>query len=257
MSNSQTWDASLYSEKHAFVFNLGQGVLDLLAPQLGEQILDVGCGTGQLTKQIVDAVGPSGRVVGIDSSPTMIEAAHGSYPELDFRVMSVTDMPFKGDFDAVFSNAVLHWVPQATLAVSSIAKSLKPGGRFVAEFGGYRNVGTIVDCTLAAFREAGAVNPTHSWYYPSIGEYSPILEAHGLEVQQAFLFDRPTKLEGEGGMLNWLTMFGSAISADLEPEERAAALQVAVEKMRPTLYREGEWFADYRRIRVVTIARAV
>jgi trans-aconitate methyltransferase len=250
---NQTWDASLYSDKHAFVFNLGQGVLDLLAPQPGEHILDVGCGTGQLTKQIADAVGPEGRVVGIDSSPAMIEAAKASYPELDFRVMSVTEMPFSREFDAVFSNAVLHWVPRAELAVENIARSIKFDGRFVAEFGGHRNVGTIVDCTLAAFREAGDQLAKHSWYYPSVAEYACVLDKSWLEVRQAYLFDRPTKLEGEEGMMNWLTMFGSAIESKLAPDERVAAYRTAIECMRPALYSEGAWYADYRRLRILAV----
>ncbi|MEQ1822500.1 MAG: class I SAM-dependent methyltransferase [Fimbriimonadaceae bacterium] len=250
MANNQAWNADLYADKHAFVFNLGQGVVDLLDPQPGEHILDVGCGTGQLTAQLAESVGPEGKVVGIDNSPAMINSALASYPGMDFRVMDVTAMPFDTEFDAVFSNAVLHWVPNADLAVKRIAQSLRPGGRCVAEFGGHRNVGTIVDCTIKAFLDAGALTAKHGWFYPSIAEYAPILEGNGLELQQAFLFDRPTKLEGEDGMMNWLTMFGSAIEADLAEGQRAAACEAACEAMRPTLYRCGQWYADYRRIRV-------
>jgi trans-aconitate 2-methyltransferase len=247
----QSWDANLYSDKHAFVFNLGQGVVNLLDPQPGEHILDVGCGTGQLTMQIAEAVGRQGRVVGIDSSPAMIESALANSPTADFRLADVTQMSFEGEFDAVFSNAVLHWVPEASLAVQCISRSLKQGGRFVAEFGGHRNVGTIVDCTIEAFVEAGAKNARHAWFYPSIAAYAPILESNGLELRQAFLFDRPTKLEGEDGMMNWLAMFGSGIQGDLDPDQRLAAYKQACEAMKPTLYRNGEWFADYRRIRIL------
>ena len=249
-NGEKSWDAALYSQRHSFVFNLGQGVLELLNPRSGEYVLDIGCGTGQLTQQIAEAVGSSGRVVGVDSSEQMIESAQSNFPDLDFRKISVIDMPFEGEFDAAFSNAVLHWVPQVELAVENIARSLKPGGRFVAEFGGHRNVEAIVSCTLQSFAEAGAPEAAHSWYYPSIGEYAPILESHGLEVQQAQLFDRLTQLEGDDGMLNWLSMFGSAIKSDLAPEKRVDVYKRAVELMRPRLYKDGSWFADYRRIRV-------
>lgn len=288
--NPAAWNADLYEAKHNFVFDLAKGVVDLLDPQPGENILDVGCGTGQLTAQIVDRIThlregdgdrvrggfnrstfvgvresstalphppvasvASGTVVGIDPSETMIANAVENYPNIGFRVMDVTAMPFDSEFDAVFSNAVLHWVPNADAAALNIARALRPGGRFVAEFGGRGNVATIVDATIDALKLEGVEDAHAVWFYPSIGEYAPILERHGLEVRQAMLFDRPTKLQGEDGLWNWLTMFGSGISGQASEMQRIRAYEHAVETLKPQIYHDGAWWADYRRIRLVAV----
>jgi trans-aconitate methyltransferase len=146
----------------------------------------------------------------------------------------------------VFANAVLHWVKNATGAAACIARALKPGGRFVAEFGGRRNIQSIVD----ALREV--LGPVETpWYYPSIGEYASVLEQHGLETRQAWLIDRPTPLEGEDGMEDWLAVFARDFVSHLEPPERKAVFRAVAEKLRPSNYQAGVWTADYRRLRIV------
>ena len=202
---TNNWNASLYDQKHSFVSEYGKSLIPLLEPQPGESILDIGCGTGHLTKAIAEA---GAHVVGIDSSASMIETARTTYPDIEFLVANARNFSFPTPFDAVFSNAALHWIPEAEEVVHSIATALKPGGRFVAEFGGKGNIATIIFALQQSLREIANIEADFGWYYPSIGEYASLLERHGLMVRMALLFDRPTKLEdGEKGLRNWLQMF--------------------------------------------------
>lgn len=149
--------------------------------------------------------------------------------------------------DAVFSNAVLHWVLDAQGAVHSVANALKPGGRFVAEFGGKGNVQTI----LRALQQVSGRSDIHPWYFPSVGDYAALLESAGLEVIYAHLFERPTPL-GDTGLAGWLEMFCQRFFADL-PAQRWQAIVSEVEETAANLYQDGQWFADYRRLRVAAI----
>ena len=232
----KAWDAKQYQQRHSYVFQYGQAVLDLLAPQKGERILDLGCGSGQLTSAIADA---GAAVIGLDSSPEMLAEARANYPAIEFRLGDAANFAIETPVDAVFSNAVLHWVKNAAGAASCIARALKPGGRFVAEFGGRGNNQSILD----AIREL--LGPVETpWYYPSIGEYARVLEQHGLETRQAWLIDRPTPVEGEDGLEDWLAVFGRDLMGEAERK-------MIAQKLRPTHYKDGVWTIDYRRLRIV------
>jgi trans-aconitate methyltransferase len=244
-----SWDAEQYEGKYSWVWRLGAGVIELLAPQPGERILDVGCGTGQLTADIAKQ---GTQVVGLDNSANMIGQARQNYPGLAFVLGDVTNFRFDEPFDAVFSNAALHWVKEAGAAAESISLALKPGGRFVAEFGGKGNTGSILNALRVALGpESDARCP---WYYPSIGEYSSLVEKHGLQVRQAELFDRPTPLEGENAMEDWLRMFcmGSFFKG-MSAEDATAKIHEVVRILRPERYRDGVWTVDYRRLRLVAL----
>ncbi|QFS47091.1 class I SAM-dependent methyltransferase [Nostoc sphaeroides] len=252
ISTSNNWDTSLYEDKHAFVWQYGEDLLQLLNPQPGESILDLGCGTGQLTEKIAQA---GADVWGIDSAPAMIEKARENYPHIRFDVANAANFQVDKPLDAVFSNAVLHWVKEADSAIASIHQSLKPGGRFVAEFGGKGNVLAIATALESALQGINiptqALNP---WYFPSIGEYATLLEQQGFDVIYAMLFARPTPLaEGEAGMANWIEMFASTFLAGLSGEQQIQVIRVVEEYLKPTLYQQGTWTADYRRIRIVAI----
>lgn len=250
---AQQWDARHYNQSFSFIWQYGEGVLDLLQPQVGERILDLGCGTGHLTAQIAES---GAAVVGIDHSPEMIAAAQEIYPQIDFYQMDATGFAFDEPFDAVFSNATLHWVRPPERAAERIYNSLRPGGRLVAEFGGHRNVGKIVQVLIAeleqrGYRDAAERNP---WYFPSIAEYTTLLEQYGLETTFARLYDRPTLLDGgEDGLAGWLTMFGDMFLQGLKPDERDAVVAGVAERLRPTLFQDGNWYADYRRLQVVAV----
>jgi trans-aconitate methyltransferase len=246
------WDTDLYEDKHAFVWQYGEDLLKLLNPKGGESILDLGCGTGQLTEKIAQA---GAEVMGVDHAPTMIEKARENYPHLRFDIADASNFQVDKPLDAVFSNAVLHWVKQADSAIASIHQSLKPGGRFVSEFGGKGNVQAIATALESALQainiSAQSLNP---WYFPSIGEYATLLEHQGFDVIYSTLFTRPTSLaDGEAGMANWIGMFASTFLKGLSPEQQIQVIRVVEEHLKPTLYQQGTWTADYRRIRIVAI----
>jgi trans-aconitate methyltransferase len=236
---SSDWDAQRYQSRHSYVWKHGEGLVDLLAPRAGERIVDLGCGAGQLTARIAE---PGAAVIGIDRSPDMIAQARANFPELDFRLGEATDFSIGEAVDAVFSNAVLHWVRDARAVAECVARALKPGGRFVLEMGGRGNTRTLIDMIHEV---AGSV--ALPWFYPSVGEYSVVLESAGLEVRMATLFDRPTEVEGENGLEDWLVMFGSALN--LTAEQRAEIAR----RLRGRMYREGRWTLDYRRLRMVAV----
>jgi trans-aconitate methyltransferase len=251
---TQQWNAGLYQQSCGFVWQFGKELLGMLAPQAGESILDLGCGTGQLTAEIASA---GAAVLGIDRSPAMIEEARKNFPMVRFQVGDVRTLPYEHEFDAVFSNAVLHWVQPAEAAVAAMARALKAGGRLVVEMGGHGNVAEIIRASEEAWKSvADGPPPVHPWYYPGIGEYASLLERHDLEVTFALLFDRPTPLEGGAqGLEHWYKMFGSHWTGALPEEKRVAFLRVAEEIASAKLQRDGVWTADYRRLRVTARKR--
>jgi trans-aconitate methyltransferase len=247
---SNRWDASLYQSRHGYVWKFGQDLVELLAPRAGERILDLGCGTGQLTAAIASQ---GAEVVGLDHSAEMIREARGNFPAMRFEAGDGRTFTFDAPFDAVFSNAMLHWVKPAAAAVERIWHALRPGGRFVAEFGGHGNVRLISRALRGAMEELGdhSFDDLDPWYFPTIAEYAGELEWRGFDVTSATLFDRPTPLEGEAGMRDWVRMFGSVFLKAMPPGEQERLFQAVERRARPTLYRDGRWHADYRRLRVV------
>ncbi len=256
MMAQDSWNTALYEQQHAFVWQYGESLLELLAPKAGERILDLGCGTGQLT----DKIAQSGAFVqGIDSSLSMISTAKVNYPHINFAAADARDFQVEEPLDAVFSNAVLHWIRSPEAAIDCVEKALKPGGRFVAEFGGKGNVGAIVRALLSVLSEIGCQEPEslNPWYFPSIGEYAGLLEKQGFEVGYAVLFDRPTLLfGGSAGMANWIKMFGSGFLSGLSDDVQRQVIRIVEERLRSALDRDGNWSADYRRIRIVAVKKS-
>lgn len=240
----QSWDPKRYIHNAAFVPELGRPVLEWLAPRAGERILDLGCGDGTLTAELVAA---GCEVVGVDSSPEQVAAARAR--GLDARVADATRLTFEAEFDAVFSNAVLHWITTPDDVIAGVARALRPGGRCVGEFGGAGNVAQIEAALAAALARRGieprAVNP---WYFPTPEEYGARLTARGFHVERIELIPRPTPVPT--GIRGWLETFGgpftSAVAA-AEREEFVAEVERAVE---PALRQpDGTWIVDYVRLR--------
>jgi trans-aconitate methyltransferase len=247
------WNAADYDGSHDFVYEYGADVLGLLDPQPGERVLDLGCGTGRLTAQISDAVGPDGSIVGIDKSPEMLAQARESSPDIEFVRADAREFAVSEPFDAVFSNAALHWIDDQHAVTEAVRDVLRPGGRFVAELGGSGNVEHIVDAVKNACAERGYAVES-PWYFPTVGEHATLLESHGFAVTFARLFDRQTELDdGADGLQNWLSMFGDSLFAALSATEREAVIDAVEERLRPQLFdTETEtWTADYRRLRFV------
>lgn len=255
-ARQKEWDTSLYDGKHSFVWKYGEEVIELLAPQPSERILDLGCGTGHLTNQIAAS---GATVVGVDQSTAMLESARKNYPELELVERDATGLSFDAEFDAVFSNATIHWIKDQPGLASAIWRALKPGGRFVAEFGGKGNLSAIRDALKRAMSGIGHQAKTGGLerYYPSIGEYATLLESTGFRTAYAIHFERPTKLEnGERGLRDWLSTFADNVLEPLSPEERQSVVGRVETQARGELFRDGAWFADYRRIRIVAIKEA-
>ncbi len=246
------WNANFYDSKHDFVSKYGEDLIEMLDPKEGEEILDAGCGTGDLTEQIRSK---GAHVLGIDNSDEMIKAAREKYPSIDFGLYSVTELPFDNKFEAVFSNAALHWVLQKEKAIDQIFKVLKPGGRFVAEMGGKGNIGNITRALKNSLYKNGFVDLSKKeiWYFPSIAEYSSILEQKGFRVTFAAHFDRETLLKGDEGIKNWLRMFARPYLEGLNDKDANLILEETEQQVMSTNYIQGKWYADYKRLRVAAI----
>ena len=240
----QQWSPEQYAKNARFVSDLGMPVVALLAPRTGERILDVGCGDGPLTKKLVE-IGCD--VVGVDASPAMVEAAKAL--GLDARVIDGQSLQFEGEFDAVFSNAALHWMKQADAVIAGVWRALKSGGRFVAECGGDGNNATVLRALEAALQERGLDFRTLSpWYFPSVEEYRHKLEAHGFVVHSIALIPRPTPLPGN--LVAWLETFAQSFVGPLPIAERAVFLADVEDRCRSALCdTEGKWSVDYVRLR--------
>jgi trans-aconitate methyltransferase len=247
------WNAELYDDKHSFVFQYGENVLELLEVKPGERILDLGCGTGHLTKQIQEL---GAEVVGIDASPEMIAQAKEKYPDVTFSVADGTNFHFDEPFDAVFSNATLHWIKNAGAVIKCVYNNLKPGGRFVAEMGGKGNMKQMIAATAAVLKKYGydhldQVNP---WYFPSTAEYAGKLEAQGFRVTYTAHFDRKTLLQdGRKGVAKWLNMFGPSFFEGIPADKLPQILDEITDLLEPTYNDNGQWYADYKRLRFIAI----
>ena len=241
---AQSWNPDRYAKNARFVADLGAPLVDLLAPKRDETILDLGCGDGILTLKLSQL---DCRVVGVDSSPKLIAAARRL--GLDVRLADGEKLEFSAEFDAVFTNAALHWMKRADDVIAGVRAALKPGGRFVGEFGGQGCVRTIRTALVAALERRGIDGESRvPWYFPTPGDYATRLERAGFRVDSIALFPRPTPLPGD--VTGWLETFGESFTSALQPESRRAYLEEVRAALEPQLRDAGgTWIADYVRLR--------
>jgi trans-aconitate methyltransferase len=240
----QCWDPELYAKNARFVSDLGAPALELLSPKAGERILDLGCGDGALSRRLVD-VGCT--VVGVDASAAQVDAARRA--GIDARVSSGEALAFDREFDAVFSNAALHWMKSARAVIDGVYRALVPGGRFVAEFGGQGCVKAIRTALSEALGRRGIDGATlDPWYFPSVEEYSALLSEGGFHIEAIASFPRPTPLPT--GIRGWLETFAASYLSPLPPASRPAFLDEVAQLLSPTLTSpDGSIVADYVRLR--------
>ncbi|WP_074927832.1 class I SAM-dependent methyltransferase [Nitrosomonas eutropha] len=238
----QHWNPEQYAENGRFVSDLGMPVAELLSAQFGERILDLGCGDGALTIKL-QRLGCE--VVGVDSSLEMVAAARAL--GVDAQVMDGQKLQFNNEFNAVFSNAALHWMKDAEAVIRGVWRALKPGGRFVGELGGYGNISAIVTNIESALAIRGLAIPD-PWFFPHSEEYRRLLEVSGFVVHDLELISRPTLLPGDVGA--WIETFAQPFTAALASDERSEFIAEIVESSRPVLCDiNGNWKADYIRLR--------
>lgn len=249
-----TWDANLYDNKMSYVADYGKDIVDLLKPIAGENIIDLGCGTGDLTNSISKS---GANPVGFDASWDMLQAAADKYPHLSFQHADARTFKSSTAQDAVFSNAALHWIKSPQPVITSVYQSLKVGGRFVAEMGGKGNVHILIQGISEVLQKDYGLQEIEireriPWYFPSIAEYTALLEQAGFRVTFAQHFDRPTVLpDGEEGLNHWLASFSGDFFPEFFPAEKEDIYAKVKEQIRHAIFKENKWIADYKRLRVV------
>jgi len=247
MKETNNWNADKYNKHADFVSNLATPVVDLLNPIENEKILDLGCGDGTLAVEIEKL---NTKVIAVDLSQSMVDKTKEK--NIEAYVMSATELNFNNEFDAVFSNAVLHWVKDSKIAINKINNSLKNNGRFIAEFGGYGNIKYLTDAMQKVFakhKEYGEFN--NPWYFPKDTDYKKLLEDNGFKVEYIELIPRPTSIDD---ISNWLDIFANGIVSHLTSEQQLNFKQEVREILKPKIYTEKNgWVADYVRLRFKAI----
>jgi len=240
----QSWNPESYERNAGFVADLGAGVFDLLAPKAAERILDLGCGHGKLTEKIT-AIGAD--VIAVDASPEQVQGALAR--GLDARIMDARRLTFEDQFEAVFTNAALHWVKEAALVIEGVKKALVPGGRFVGEMGGAGNVARVAQGVGRVMESRGlALADYWPWYFPTVADYGGHLEVAGFSVRHIELFARPTPIPGD--IIGWLETFGESFLEPVPEGERATFLGDVRDDLAADMQDdEGRWSVDYVRLR--------
>lgn len=242
------WDAEDYKNSFSFVPAYGEDVMGLLTVPRGSRVVDLGCGTGALTEKLKER---GFRVTGVDSSDEMLEIARSGHPDLSFVKGDAAEFQLEAPVDAVFSNAVMHWIDadRQMDALSNISSNIKTGGEFVFEFGGYGCAETVHKTLEEIFAEHGR-KYLRMFYFPTVGEYAPLVEKCGMRVELAMLFDRPTPQAEGHTAKDWIRMFDKKPFEGIPREEAENILEEAEQRLKEPLFVDGTWFIDYVRIRM-------
>lgn len=242
-----SWDAGGYRERFSFVPQYGEDVMELLTAPKGSRVVDLGCGNGTLSKKLADR---GYRVTGVDASAEMVALARADYPQMEFLISDATEFQLKEKADAIFSNAVFHWIDaeKQDRLLANVSSQIRPGGELVCEFGG-RGCAEAVHSTLEQCFQKRGLHYPRTFYFPTVGEYAPMLEKHGLRVEYAALFDRPTVQQSEDGLTDWIHMFVKTPFLGMAQETEKSILKEANALLEERLHKDGRWIIDYVRIR--------
>ncbi|WP_080903043.1 trans-aconitate 2-methyltransferase [Parabacteroides sp. Marseille-P3160] len=246
------WDAQEYSHDFSFVHHYGEDVLKLLDIHPGDTVIDLGCGNGALTMRLSEM---GAHAIGIDASSEMLEMANSHYPELVFRQADALNFTVEEPAEALFSNAVFHWIDKDKqgMLMTQINRALKLRGQLVCEFGGKGCAGKVHEALQKSFKKRG-MDYTIPFYFPSIGEYTALMEQFGFKVVYAILFDRPTRCQNkESGLRNWIRMFDKVPFQQVDADIQEAIIAETEQELRNILFHDGDWFVDYVRIRIKAI----
>ena len=242
------WNSTLYDKKHDFVAEYGKGLLEFIPGNDEQVILDLGCGTGVLTVQLADLCN---KVVGVDSSQSMIDKAKQQFSNIEFRVCDALALPFKNEFDVVFSNAVFHWISDHNALLKNIHEVLKPQGLLVCEFGANGNIATIENAFVKACNSFG-YDYEPKFNFPTVENFGKLLENNGFVIDRIYDYDRPTVLkDNEQGLFNWMKQFFASELAVMSEHIQAMVFEKVEELTKDTLWNGTEWVADYRRLRAI------
>lgn len=246
------WNANKYTEDFSFVHQYGNSVTELIEADINSTVIDLGCGNGALSNVLKEK---GFDVIGIDASKELLDIAKKNYPDMTFIEADATEFSLEQKVDIVFSNAVFHWIDRdkQPAMLSCVYQALKTNGQFVFEFGGNGNNNLIHDAVARIFSEYG-YDYRMPFYFPTIGEYSALLERAGFKVRYATLFDRLTELKGEDGLKEWINMFlKTPFSVIDNPKEKEVITDKVVSHLQDVLYKDGKWYADHVRIRMKAI----
>lgn len=242
------WNSTLYDKKHDFVAEYGKGLLESVPKNDEQAILDLGCGTGILTVQLAELCN---KVIGVDSSQSMIDKAKEQFGNIEFMVCDALALPFENEFDVVFSNAVFHWISDHYALLKNIHKVLKPQGLLVCEFGANGNIATIENAFAKACNSLGYVYEP-KFNFPVAEDFGKLLENNGFVIDRIYDYDRPTVLkDNEQGLVNWMKQFFASELAVMPEYMQTMVFEQVEELTRDFLWNKEEWVADYRRLRAI------
>lgn len=245
------WNAKEYKDNFSFVPHYGEDVLNLIDAAPGALVVDLGCGNGGLMGALMER---GYQVIGVDASADMLALAQERYPEVVLLHADACSFHLLEKADVIFSNAVLHWIDgdRQDELIQNIANQLVPGGQLVCEFGG-KGCAEHVHAALEKIFASHGLNYRRAFYFPTVGEYAPMLERYGLQVRYAVLFDRPTPQQTENGLADWIRMFDKAPFEGVDEVLKEQIIEEAEKMMRPVLYHDGCWYIDYVRIRIKAV----
>ena len=242
------WNSTLYDKKHDFVAEYGKGLLEFVPKNDEQAILDLGCGTGILTFQLADLCN---KIVGVDSSQSMIDKAKEQFGNIEFKVCDALDLPFENEFDVVFSNAVFHWINDHDTLLKNIYKVLKPQGLLICEFGANGNIARIETAFEKACNSLG-YDYEPKFNFPTVEDFGKLLESNGFVIDRIYDYNRPTVLkDNEQGLVNWVKQFFVSELAVMPEHIQAMVFEKVKDLTRDVLWNGAEWVADYRRLRAI------